>query len=551
MKKALIIGLIAAILGAGLFLYLRYRKSADFEPLIKERLGKLVHDASQGLYKLEIEKLEADVLKSKLILVKAHLIPDTALYRIMELEKRAPDDVFEVTIDKLSLEQIDIPALAANGNINLNKLFIDAPAISVWHKKQAYNVPSDSARTLYQQISNDVKRIRIDTLLIRDAAFTHYNRRLNNKKMNLPKVNFIFTGLLMDSSTQFDQSRFLYAEDCRISVKDYTINTSDSLYRFTAGDLEIRTRDQLMEMRKLTLKPRLSHQDFYRRIKHQQDIFSISMEKLDFARVAWWSLLAQESFLCGKMSLHNGNMKVYNDKSRAPDPRSKRGKFPHQLLLKIPFNIQIDTINVVDMDVSYEELNPKSEQTGTLYFDDINGNITHVTNNPELIKADRNCVVDVKAVFLKHTPITARFIFDLARAKGGNFQVKARIGALNQDQLNTILIPLAMVKINQIKVKSVEADIQGNNDRGTGRVKLLYNDLNITALKNKQDSLQKKSLLSFIANNFIIKKQNPLPGKEIRIGNGVHIHEYNKSFFNLVWKSIFVAASETVGYKAK
>lgn len=552
MKKTLIFLIVIIIVIAGTWIYLKQRKSKDLEPLIKERLSNLVNDASHGLYKLDIENLEIDILKSKLVLVKAHLVPDTIFYKALEKQQMAPNDIFEVYIDKLSLDQIDVAALTSNKDINLNKLFIDSPVVKVWHKKQPYNRLSDSTKTLYQQISKDVGKIKVDTLLVRNANFTHYNRRLNDKSFHFENVNFIFTDLLLDSTTQFDQSRFLYAKDCRISIKDFAINTSDSLYRLTAGELQIRTRDKVMEAKKLTMRPRLNRKSFYNNINHQQDIFTIEIEKLDFDKVEWWSLLGEESFLSKKMVIQNGNIKVYNDKSMPVDTRSKLGKFPHQLLAKVNFTIQVDTIKIKGLNMSYEEFNPKSQQSGILHFDGIDGTISNVTNDSARIIADKECRINVSAMFMSKTPLRARFSFNLSSVKRGDFSMQASLGSIDQDKLNEILVPLALVKINKVNIKSLDVTMHGDNYAGTGKVKMIYNDLNVSALKNNGDTLKKRALFSFIANNFILKKQNPSPGAAARIETGTHEHEANRSFFNLVWKTIFVGAGKTVGFnKAK
>ena len=65
MKKIWIAVSIIAVLVVTGFFYLKFRKSKDFEPLIKSKLQQLVKDGSNGLYALEIEKIEVDVINSK------------------------------------------------------------------------------------------------------------------------------------------------------------------------------------------------------------------------------------------------------------------------------------------------------------------------------------------------------------------------------------------------------------------------------------------------------------------------------------------------------
>lgn len=551
MRKTLIILISIAVVITGVLLYLKYRKSRDLEPLIKERLSNLVKEASQGLYRLDIGNMEIDILKSRLVLVQAHLVPDTLLYSKLEEQRQAPNDIFDIYVDKISIDDIDVAALTANRDINLRKLFIDLPIVKVWHRKQSYNKPPDSTKTLYELISKDVGRIKVDTMLLRDVNFTYYNRKANNKPVHFEKVNFIFTDLLMDSITQYDQSRFLYAKDCRIGLKNYTLNTANGLYGLTAASLEIRTRDKVMELEKIRLRPNVSYDGFYARVKHQQDIFNLDANKLRFNQVAWWSLLAEESFMANNIELKGGSIKVYNDKSQTPDMRSKLGKFPHQLLAKVNFNILVDTVKISDLTVSYEELNPNSNRTGTVFFQNVSGVMTNITNNQERIRANSEWRVDADALFLGQAPLKASFIFDLNHIKNGNFSVQASIGALQQDRLNDILMPLALVKVNKVNVKSLDVSIHGDNYRASGMVKMLYNDLNVTALRLKGDSLKERALFSFIANNFVLKKDNPIPGDAPRTEQGVHEHDPTRSFFNLVWKTIFSGAGKTVGYNKK
>ena len=51
---------------------------------------------------------------------------------------------------------------------------------------------------------------------------------------------------------------------------------------------------------------------------------------------------------------------------------SKIGKYPHQLLMKVPFDLNI-LARRKNLDVSYEELNEKTLQTGTVLFTNISG----------------------------------------------------------------------------------------------------------------------------------------------------------------------------------
>ncbi|MEI2747485.1 MAG: hypothetical protein V9E88_01835 [Ferruginibacter sp.] len=58
----------------------------------------------------------------------------------------------------------------------------------------------------------------------------------------------------------------------------------------------------------------------------------------------------------------------YNDRTVAPNPASKIGKYPQQQLLRIPFPVQVDRLLVRNGKIAYKEKGAKSAQTGTVYF---------------------------------------------------------------------------------------------------------------------------------------------------------------------------------------
>jgi hypothetical protein len=550
MRKILIALSIIIVIATGAYYYLRYNKLRDFEPDIKKKLDRLVQQASHGLYHLDVEALDTDVLDGKIVLTNAHLRADTDVYAKMEKEERAPNDLFDVKVKQLLINEVDIVNFLTNREINLRRLFINQPTITVSHKKQPYTLAEDSSRTIFQQIQKDLNNIKIDSIILNEIDFV-YKNVTKKKEERLLNLKVFMQDFLIDSSTQFDQQRFLFAEKALITLKDYKMNTPDSLYRFSVGDLRIETNTRQMHLDEVTFKPRVSTAAFYKVVKHQKDKFDISVKGLKFTVLDWWSLLAEETFFAQKLEMNNGSIRIYNDKSMPEDKRSKVGKYPHQLLMKLPFELRIDSIDLNNFDVSYTEKNPATGETGSIHFENVYAMVRNVTNIKDEIKKHPSLRITAKARFMKEAPLNAEFRLSLAGAASGKFTVNATLGAIKGSTINKITRPLAMVEIKSANVKSLNLSVKGDNNRGIGTVKLIYDNLQITALKKEDNQLKKRGLLSFIANNFVIKTKNPADGKPPRVETGTFTRVPNKSFFNLIWKSTFVAAGKTVGFKAK
>lgn len=77
-----------------------------------------------------------------------------------------------------------------------------------------------------------------------------------------------------------------------------------------------------------------------------------------------------------------------------------------------------------------------------------------------------------------------------------------------------------------------------------GSATLLYEDLKIDMLKKDSADIKKKAFQSLLA-NALMKDKNPVNGVT-RTEEINYQRDITKSFFNLVWKSIFSAAKKTV-----
>lgn len=552
MRKIIIILTTIVIIAGGILIFFHYNRLKHFEPLIKLRLSQMVEDASGGLYHLDIEQLQTNAATSRLTIINAHLIPDTAVYAELEKMHKAPNDLFDVFIGQLGIDNLSPVDLASEKTIRLRRLFIGRPVIKVWHKKQPYRLPAeDSTFTIFQRLKKDIRSVKVDTIILQNVDCIYTNRNKQDKQTRFSNVKLFFTDILLDSSTQYDKQRFLFAKNGYISMDNYALDTGDSLYRFSMDKLLIQTNKNAMQLHGVQLVPLLATDEFYERIRHQQDRVELSADAVHFENIDWWAMLAGESFSVRKIMMTNSKCAVYNDKYQAVDTRSKLGKYPHQLLMKLPFLIRLDTISLRDLDLSYTEKNPRSGAEGTLNFDNMSAVITNVTNDSVQIKTNPLCRVSATATFMNQAPFSASLAFDLAHYKKGNFSLTAAIGAMEGSALNSITVPMALLKVNNVQVRGLEASVKGDNNQASGTVNLMYDNLQITALKKGGDTARKRGLLNFIANHFLIKKSNPLNGMPVRIGHAVYKRDPQKSFFNLVWKTILSGAAKIVGFNKK
>jgi len=148
-------------------------------------------------------------------------------------------------------------------------------------------------------------------------------------------------------------------------------------------------------------------------------------------------------------------------------------------------------------------------------------------------------------------PAKCGFQFDLAKYKTGDFSINMQVDTIDKTVLNPFTEPLGLFRVKRGTLQKASAHIEGNDSMAHGKILMLYNDLHITPLKTDGDSnLKKKSIMSFFANTFFIRNENPSKGEAPRSADIV-VKRHNQSFFGFVWVIMLKGILETIGVPLK
>lgn len=544
MKKRWKLLLVLLAIGSGAYLYLHVRKTKDFEPQIKDKLAQLVSSATNGLYRLDIEQIEIDITAASLSARNIVLLPDSG--RLLKLEKsgEAGNDVYQVSLKKLDVAGLSPLALLDNKNIKLDKLVLDSPEITITRSVRN-KVKKDNSH-LYDKIALPGQSHRIGHLLLNNIKLTVINTGKNKTISAFNNLSASFTDIQIDSAAKNDSTRFLFAKDAVIFFKGFNQITPKRKYQFSIDSVALRPQHGLLQFYDLRLKPGQPKQEFVQRLTYEEDMYDLRVTSGTIKNINWFSLLAKEGFKGDEMTLNGASLYIYHDK-RLPSGPPKHNNFPHQQLMNAGFPLSVKTTNINELDIAYEELNPASGQTGIVEFKNVHATIENLTNVPEEIKVNPFAVAKASALFMNSGRLDALFTFDMPNAANGNFSVEATLGPMDGTKLNTITRGLALVHVKSLAVDKLKLHITGTNTRGKGNVLLAYHDLSFDVLKKDEaDGLKKRGLLSFVASTFVVKKSSPV--KEGKTPEQVavwHQHDPQRSFFNLIWKTLLQGILKT------
>ncbi len=524
----------------------------DLRPLFKTRLQQLVKEGSRGLYDLSIDSMSVDVLQSTVTLMNIRLSPDRKALAVLDHSQQAPDDVFDIALPTLTINGINIDDVVNDKTMVFSSLLMKAPVIEVYHQKRAYNKKKSlDPENLYQRIKKHIHKIAVKKLTVESGTVICYNVRNKNKKTKYNEVVLRFHDILIDSSTQKATDRFLFAKRALLSMRNYAEKTSDNLYQFKVDVLTVEAPQHLMTLNNVSLSSRLNRKQFNKELLQQKEQYDLHIPRVLVHKVDWWGLMNNERFVADKININNPKLKVYLDRSLPP--RNKMGNFPHQLLMELPIQVYVKKLFVRNLDLTYEEYNPRSAQSGTFYFNKANLDITNITNIPQYIKQKKYTTINSTAQFMRQVPFTAYFTLALANYKQGNFSANLKMEGFDGNLVNSFAVPLGLFKVEKGAMESIKVQMQGDQHKTKGKVLLLYNDLKLSLYEKEQDEegLDKKGLIGLLANKFVIKDGNPQKNGTPREVAAEFQRDPHGGFLNLVWKTSLTGILETIGANPK
>ncbi|MEO6491100.1 MAG: hypothetical protein ABIO04_14245 [Ferruginibacter sp.] len=358
---------------------------------------------------------------------------------------------------------------------------------------------------------------------------------LNNVKFSATDIQSVYSGT--NIRQLIGHSKWI------LSADGFSLTSEDKIYKYNFGAFNINNVNSTIQLKYLSIKPQIREEVFSKNLKVQKDLYDIELKNIQLSGIDTRTMITDKKILAETISFQP-IIHIFNDRTVEANPASKVGKYPHQQLqaIKIPFLIK--KLIIKDGYIAYKEKGKLSKQTGIVFFKNSNATITNVTNIKDNITKDNLLKLNANASFMGVSKLQTTWILPL-NSSNGEFTVLGSATAFNAEALNTIAEPLGMASIKKGSVNKLEFNINGNDLQANGKETLVYKDLKMEVLKkDSSEELKKKNLMSFIA-NALIKNGNSGSSniKPVEMSYG---RDTTKSFFNLVWKTIFAGAKNTI-----
>lgn len=524
--------------------------SAKWKPLLTEKIKDGVYNGSQKLYRINFKDIRLNLITGSAVLDSVTLTPDTTVFNQLKELKLAPANLFQVKLARLQLSRVGVLTAYFKKRISMNSIIMEQPSINMIHYKVTKKTDTaEDKQSLYDQISKSLKSIHVKAIKIIDADFDYINGATSKPLNSIKHLNINVKDLLIDSLSKSDTTRFYYTKDISFELTGYRATGKDGMYTTKIDTVAGSVRDKNIRVKGLQMIPLHPDLAFTRKYKYGKDRYDLKFNEITFTGVDFTKLSAEGSLYARALKIGPAKAGIFVNRELPPPPNfDKAHNFPHIALKRLPIETIIDTVKLANIDVAYTEYNPITQKRGTVYFQNLTGDILNLTNDSVRLAKNNHAIANLTALVMKTSRIRVTINFNLTD-KNAAFTYKGNVGAMNMMVLNPMAKNMGLVEIESGQMQGTDFDIQANVKGASGIVHFYYKDLKIKLLKEGENGGvgKKKGFLSFLANSLLIEDANPGKGATPRTARITFERTPAASFFNLLWKGVFIGMRETVG----
>jgi hypothetical protein len=221
------------------------------------------------------------------------------------------------------------------------------------------------------------------------------------------------------------------------------------------------------------------------------------------------------------------------------------------LIYQYSGKLNVDSLIIKDGTISYTERSPGSLADGTIFFSNIRARIFNISNDPIYKTKDDSLKLFIKSLLMGKGSLTV-VIKSKIFEKNNTLYVHGSLHGMDIRDLNPFLEKTEFIHINSGKLNKLNFSFVANNYKSTGQLIVRYNELSIIYMKMKKGLAAALTGMIFnIICNAKILNDNPMPGKELRVGIIDYKRDPERFVINYLLKSVMSGIKSSLQKSAK
>jgi hypothetical protein len=292
------------------------------------------------------------------------------------------------------------------------------------------------------------------------------------------------------------------------------------------------------------IHPNYPDYEFAARHKFQTDHINVQTSTISFSHLSSDTFFRNKKLLISYIEIEKADIRVFRDRRK----EFKHEKKPtlQELISTFPNTLRIDSLRLVNSDITYVEHAEKANEPGKIIFTEAKAKIYNITNDTGYKKIKPYLELHSSALLMSKGKITVSLkaqLFD----PGNSFFMHGNLSGMDVKEFNSVTEKSAFIRLSSGRIDSMNFRFVADNTKATGNMIFCYHGLNLT-VKNKHTNdttALKEQVKSFFANAEIIDS-NPKPGKPVREGIIDYRRDPERFIFNYCAKALMTGINSSL-----
>ncbi|CAN5389396.1 hypothetical protein BH23BAC3_BH23BAC3_33870 [soil metagenome] len=366
--------------------------------------------------------------------------------------------------------------------------------------------------------------IKIGRISLYDSQVNIYPADSDDAHTVIGGIRLSLTDLNVSSDT--DQMNEMVGS-LDLQVRSASHVTEDGYYEVRSSDLRFNLDSRELSMETIAVIPLLSPHELPASLGHETDHFDISSQHVSIRGIDIDQWFESEVVSISVIELNDLILEISRDKNHPDKPRTAVLLLNEQFA-NLDIETSIGTLLWKGGYIMYREMEEGQDQYGEILFDAVDIEFFGIQNvNPdETIKATASCL------FMGLSELNVDFEFFLENNAAQN--ISGSLGQIDLKELNTVLEPLAFVKIKEGDLKSMTFEFTADDNGAKGELMIIYDNLTIRILDEENlEQTATRNVASFFANLIAIRSSNS--EDDPRMGEIALERDEERSMFTYWW----------------
>jgi hypothetical protein len=523
MKKKIFLIILVGLITLGLLF--KFLTPIIFEPWIAKKIDAKLNEGNRN-YIVKIAKVNISIFKSGLELNGITINSKQALEGDRDLNTE--------------IESIKFKGINLAKAIFRHDIHIRAVAISNSNIKGEIPFSGKAMPPIVSPLKIGIGRILFDKLNI-DLKNPSTSRSFSVKEGVFKVYDFLVEKqdtLLPGTINLFD-----------LRAKEIVSVPAGNMYSYIVRGINYSATSNSLAIDSLYIQPTYTNYDFTSRYKFQTNRIEANFTSIYVNDFYFDGHEKSLSLISPYIEIGKMNMIIFRDRRKEINHLNK--PMLQDMLYGLPGTLRIDSIGLLNGDITYTVHARKANEAGSISFNEINARIFKITN--DTIYKTEMAFLEFKAdALLMGKGKMNIFLKGRLYDSYNTFSLSGNLSDLEAKELNPILEKSAFFYATTGKIDAMNFNYTANNTKARGELTLLYHRLNITIKNKRTDDTTafKERFISFIANRRIFNS-NPVAGKRVRVGTIDYERDPERYIFHYFFNSILSGITSSLTDKQR